>query len=676
MTSEIISQIETFFLNVENLIELKLKNHIQNQSEIEEKFNEGKCLIDKLEGISDEQYGLFRHMYHITYASYLKTIGEIDNANLQERLAKKYEEYTKKSERIDAYETETVLFADLSSNTNDQDLSLDEISIQKAANEQLEIIQSILEDKFIETIKSHFKILTKNPKIFEDYQEIINCEANVHKLANGIIDEALIRLDEFRVSKSQNSTINIDEKKSEQLINALNLLKSLASEAAYLKRISFILYSLNSSDKIKILFSNVIFTNEGINKRAKELYLHFYPDRAKYPNTPNWLRDEHKCLGVELFRYIIEFKENLLADLENVSKNEGRLIFHEKKANELWKRAIDYRNAAKNKWDKLSVFKKEDIDEFNPNELKDFSVATGILAYQEYRAACHIADKIKQLQKQVKLRGYMALCLHISNKPLESQLYALTAIYLQFLNSYKITSHELDDAKRIFDTVKNGNSNENSHKLYTEGKLKGKLDNALVKKTDNHEISYIEEKKEQNSIRNDIAKICTELMLKPDRSLVRYKASEEEILKAKKHAFKHKAAGTITLCLTSVSVCQYAVSIGTYAVVSNPVNILLVGIAIHSGIAMLNKGIKLLKEPAIREKLNEIMDTALKAYDEREYQNFFVELSKEYEKGISLIKLEKDDDVIIPKDIIKTLISHGFRSDGIAYLLILIGEVL
>ncbi|CAG8698185.1 3504_t:CDS:1, partial [Cetraspora pellucida] len=110
--------------------------------------------------------------------------------------------------------------------------------------------------------------------------------------------------------------------------------------------------------------------------------------------------------------------------------------------------------------------------------------------------------------------------------------------------------------------------------------------------------------------------------------------------------------------------------------VSNPIILLIIGIAVHSGIAMLNKGIKLINEPAIREKLNEIMDTALNAYDEREYQKFFVELSKEYEEGISLIKLEKDDDVIIPKDIIETLISHGFRSDGIAYLLILIGEVL
>ncbi|CAG8702305.1 33384_t:CDS:2, partial [Gigaspora margarita] len=579
MASQMISQIENFFFDIENLIELKLKDNIQNQSEIEEKFNEGKFLIDKLEGISEE--GFFRHTYHLTYASYLKTVGEIDNASIQERLAQKYEGYTKKSERIDAYKTKTVLFPEFPLNANDQDLSPDEISIQDAVNEQLEKIQNTLEDKFIEYIRKIFKTVTKHPKIFEDYQEVVNCEANVHKLAN---------------------------------------------------------------DKIEILFSNVIFTEEGINKRARELSLHFHPDRAKHPNTPNWLRDEHKCLGVELFRYIMEFKENLLTDLENVSKSEGYLIFHEKKANELWKRAIDYRNAAKNEW-----------------ELKNLSVATGILAYQEYRAACQIADKMKQLQKQVKLRGYMALCLHISNGTLESQLYALSAIYLQLLNSDKATPHELAEAKKIFDKVKGSDSNENPLKQYTEFRPKSDSDNALtVTKTMDQVIPYIENKKAQNLISNDIAKICTKLMLKPDRSLVRYKASEEEILKAKNRAFKYRMAGTLTLGATVPTACFYIYE-----------SFVTIGCT------------NLLKEPEIREKLNEIMDKALKAYDKalkahdkREYQKFFDELSEEYEKGISLIKLKKPDDVINPKDIIKTLISHGFRSDGIAYLLNLIGEAM
>ncbi|CAG8446649.1 24071_t:CDS:1 [Dentiscutata erythropus] len=666
MTSQMISQIETFFLNIENLIELKLKDNTQNQSEIEEKFNEGKVLIDKLEGISEEQHGLFRHTYHITYASYLKTVGEIDNANIQERLAKKYEEYTKKSERIDNYKTKTMLFAELPSDTNDQDLSRDEISIQEAVNEQLEKIQSILEDKFIESIRENFKILTKNPKIFEGYQEVVNCEANVHKLANGIIDEGLIRLNESQASSPQNSTINLNKKKSEQLVNVLNLLKSLASEAAYLKRKSFILYLLNSPDKIKILFSNVIFTEEGISKRTRELSLHFHPDRAVYPNTPNWLRDEDKYLGVELFRYVMEFKDKLLADLENISKNEGYLIFHEQKANELWKTSIDYRNAAKSEWDKLKLVKKNDIEELNPEELKNLSVATGKLAYQEYRAACQIADKTKQLQKQVKLRGYMALCLYISNEALESQLYALSAIYLQLQNSDKVAQYELAEAKKIFDKVKGGNFNERNNSNNT----------LTVIKTEDQNIPYTEKKKAQNLISTDIAKICTELMLKADRSLVRYKASEEEILKAKNHAFKHKLAGTITLGATGFTICEAVVVIGIGTALINPVLLLLTGIALHSGIAMVKKGADLLKEPEIREKLNKIMDTALKAYDGGEYQKFFDELSKEYEKGVSLIKLEKQDDVINPKDIIKTLISHGFRSDGIAYLLNLIGEAL
>ncbi|RIB15214.1 hypothetical protein C2G38_2192943 [Gigaspora rosea] len=378
----------------------------------------------------------------------------------------------------------------------------------------------------------------------------------------------------------------------------------------------------------------------------------------------------------------MEFKKNLLADLENVSKSEGYLIFHENKANELWKRAIDYRNAAKSEWGKLKLFKKEDIEAFNPVELKSLSVDTGILAYQEYKAACQIADKMNQLQKQVKLRGYMALSLHISNGTLEPQLYALSAIYLQLQNSDKVTPHELSEAKKIFDKVKGGDSNENPLKLYTEFKPKRNSDNAMtVIKTIDQVIPYIEKKKAQHLISNDIAKICSELMLKPDRTLVRYKASEEEILKAKNRAFKYKVAGAfsfgVTLPTAGLYIYESLTTIGSGVVVyAGPILILLTSIALHSGIAMVKKGANLLKEPKIREKLNEIMDAELKAYDERKFQQFFDELSKEYEKGISLIKLEKPDDIINPKFIIATLISHGFRSDGIAYLLNLIGEAM
>src|ERR1051325_6994733 len=77
------SQIENFFVEVEMLIELQLRDKVQNQLEINQKFKEGKKLIDELEEDDEEQFGIFRYKYHAKYATYLKTVGEVDNASKQ-----------------------------------------------------------------------------------------------------------------------------------------------------------------------------------------------------------------------------------------------------------------------------------------------------------------------------------------------------------------------------------------------------------------------------------------------------------------------------------------------------------------------------------------------------------------------------------------------------------------
>ncbi|CAG8496115.1 12786_t:CDS:2 [Funneliformis mosseae] len=72
------------------------------------------------------------------------------------------------------------------------------------------------------------------------------------------------------------------------------------------------------------------------------------------------------------------------------------------------------------------------------------------------------------------------------------------------------------------------------------------------------------------------------------------------------------------------------------------------GLGIWAGSYLLNCGIGLTKVPEILKKLNNIMEKALKAYDEGDHQRLSI----------------------------RDALSYGFRSDGIAYLLILLDEVL
>jgi hypothetical protein len=90
---------------------------------------------------------------------------------------------------------------------------------------------------------------------------------------------------------------------------------------------------------------------------------------------------------------------------------------------------------------------------------------------------------------------------------------------------------------------------------------------------------------------------------------------------------------------------------------------------------MWNKGKYLYQEPETREKLNQIMKKALSGY-EGNYKKFFDVLSEDYKPEMRIIELKECGDNIDYKKLIKQLITYGFRPDGVAYLLNLIGEVL
>ncbi|GBC06721.1 hypothetical protein RclHR1_00700020 [Rhizophagus clarus] len=679
------ANIEIFFSEIEVLIKFQLQKNIHDTSEVKKKFKEGKKLIDELEEDNVKLYKLFKFKYHTTYASYLKTVGEVDNAINQQNLSKGYENF----ESMNAYKTKPILFAKAKLNLNqvtEEKFPLEDVE------EQLKNIQPILGDNILESIRQTFKLLIKTPVTFKEYEEIVNYANILNKTTDALICEGLVSLEvspqnpetnEVKEQlKHQIKTMVEKNKNKQEFIDSLSHLKKLALDTTYLRRVNFIQHVLNSSNKKEILYSDVPFTEEELNKRSRKLASYFHPDMTNKCNTPFSLQDKHKTLGADIFKVSQESRNILLSELRVASNNEG-LNFHEKKANDLWKKSIDFRNAAKGQWDKLKIFKKDEIKEFSSKELENLSVESGILAYQEYRAACKIVDKDKQLKKQVKLRGNMALCLYVSNKYLEAQLYALSAIQLQLKNSQEVTKQDLIEATNIFDKVKNVNTAETIPKLNTKINVELKSNSLALVKMIDQEISFLERKAFYVLVKNDIENLSTEWLLKPDRSLVRYQASQEEILHAKERAVKYKTAGWTTIAAGSA-----AGALGIYGsaafisgVVLAPITlaagIATFGLGVYCGADLWRKGSTLLEEPEIRENLNEIMRDALNSYDKGNYQAFFEQLSKKYDKnGTRLFKLEERADSIAPGVIIDSLLTHGFRSDGIAYLLNLLGEVL
>ncbi|KAF0484186.1 hypothetical protein F8M41_023058 [Gigaspora margarita] len=665
------SQIKIFFSEIEKLIEFQLCNGIQIQEqEIKLKFVEGKALIDKLEEEDEEQYGFYKYRYHSTYASYLKAIDKIDEAAKQEKLLEKYKKF--RPEKVDIDENQSIQFINAESDNQSSDSGKSQL--EKSAREKLTKAQDIFGEAVVEPIRKAFETLHDTPKTFESYQKLVNCENSLCESLNVLIDEELIVLDQLNNEDDGQSNQSEIKQKMEKVRDRLIVLKDLeefannhVSQTVYSKRLDFIHNTLNSPNKKAILFSNILFMEGEINKRYRELASCFHPDRTKHSNTPNGLHSNDQYLGIELFRIILKIKEALLTDLEETSKSQGVLNFHEKNANKNFNIANDYRNTYKNNGNKLKILKSEDIKEIPSRELKRLSVSYGLLAHKEYRAACKVADAARELKKQIKLRGNMALCLYISDHFLESQLYALSAIRLICQHSQYISQEDLVEAKKIFDKVK-GTSQFN-----TNIKLKDNLGNsqALVKVV-NEGMSFLEKNAIQKSIENDLRKLSTELMFKPDRQIVSYQAYQEETLRSNELSIGYKIVGAISLAVATVGT---GAIIGASTIIAPIVSILwLAPLSLLYSLTF-TQGRTLLSEPEIRQNLNKIIKDALDAYDEGNYQRFFDLLCGEYKKDASLIKL-KDTNVIDPEYIIDSLLRHGFRSDGIAYLLNLIGEVL
>ncbi|CAG8758330.1 3357_t:CDS:2, partial [Dentiscutata erythropus] len=388
-----------------------------------------------------------------------------------------------------------------------------------------------------------------------------------------IVDKLTNEIQQIFEKLSKSSSI---ENVGTKLIDHLERLKLLAHEEAYLKRKEFISFLTNSSNKIKILFKNGINTEEEINRRARVLGSCFHPDRTKNPKCPYVLHEIFKSQGDELFKLISEFKEHLLNKLKKTLEIED----HEKYGNELWRITIDYNNASKGQWDKLKVLKKDDIKELSSELLKQNSMHMGELAFYQYRAACKIADKAKLLKKQVKLRGYMALCLYFTNKFLEAPLYTLAALLLQ-MKSNNVTQQEINEAKKIFVKVNGGREErERNEDGMSSDSSESDFNNsmALIRVNDQG-ITF----NDREIIQITLAYTVAKLFVKAERSLVRFQTSYKEILRAKRCTFSYK------------------------------------------------KGQEIFKKITIRENLNKIMKQALSAYDDEKYQEFINVLSEEYD---------------------------------------------
>ncbi|CAG8777949.1 15766_t:CDS:1, partial [Acaulospora morrowiae] len=209
---ETISKINDFLAELEILIGSQLHDY----SEVNEKFKEGKELIDELEEVNEKQHGLFRYIYHAKYSDYSKKRGNMENARKHEKLAKKYEKFRTTAQETNIYET-NLLFTDARLKDAEEIFDHEKKILQDFVKEELEKIKSILQDEVVEQFRREIeKVFNATLNSFLDFRNLIELEIHLCKLTDGPITGELFDLENVSTDKT-----NEIEKARKALLNSL-----------------------------------------------------------------------------------------------------------------------------------------------------------------------------------------------------------------------------------------------------------------------------------------------------------------------------------------------------------------------------------------------------------------------------------------------------------------------
>ena len=660
------NKIQAAFEDLTNLMQINLLNGNQEKL-IKKKLRSINKLLQELEEEGKGSYKYFKYLYHIQNATYLRAISN-PKASSQEKLAqkleKKYIEYTLEQKEPSFTAKQELIVAE---NESQRDESFVRKNWKHYTSKEIETIFFVLKfltEEFAGYItKFLLDITTRLPINFDAYLQL----SVIEKGFSGLIDEMQINVHENKK--------NIPEKEIQALNSKIDSLRIIFNNKVYQNRLKFLHNLLSSTAPEKFLFSAWPLTEENIKNGFRKLYLSFHPDKMK------WLPEDSKHLTHEIGKLINFTREKLLSKLkeEIYYENEAaKYLNYKNEADHYFNIGKDYKNATKRKWHKLKVLKLQDISNLSALELKERSEQYFYESQEKYRACCKIVDQQKTISLQVNFRDRIALCLYHCGGNIQAQLYALGAIRLIIKNSNKATSSDLYKATEILEKVKGKNACKD---IVTDIVLR--VNAGALSSTVAEQYSYTDKEKIKQSIDQQIERIINLLILNYDSKLVNYLSSPKDILRSKERGgFYRSLAPGASLAGLSIGALFVNNSIkmepsdDPYGPIMFFGGLFTMFFGIIGGAALLDKGTYLIKEPIVREKFNSILIEAIKLYNKKHYQEFIQALFREYKEGTSLLNLKTSTDIIDTDRIIQSMQEHGFRPDGIAYLLNAIGEAL
>ncbi|CAF0996965.1 unnamed protein product [Adineta steineri] len=685
-----IPEISDLFKTVDDKI-INGANNTMQIDDIDNLFRTIEYLIRDNEGDLDEDdYNRVKHGFHMRKSSFLKLIGENDEAVKEEKLVRRYTKKLSLNRRdIIGDNNENCISSASSKNLQPLPKSDFEKIKTNVLNmwEQLKnhIINCQLDSTVHELDVLINSFIISEVNLFDQYTKLEELSSKIRFILNLL--KSQIFSSDNKSDKTVISNVQLSNTWNDELLKFIVKLDLIVFNCLYEYRCNFGQFLISQKHRLnELLFDNIPFTEERIKARANKLVLLFHPDKSQRPQD---IANFH-----ELFECIITVRNNFLNDLTQRATIIGLVAMHKEKGYKFWIMARDYSRAKNEKWNELCHFKEDELKQFTKKELSDFQKQFALCAYEEYRAAALALSDHGNIEERCELRRLMAIALYTAERNLPAQTYVIAAMHI-LLNDIPSDNYskKFDELKELLNKVSqntsstktsNGNSKAIINQTTTDRSIiaNNQSTHTLIQKR-----AYL--KDELKSI------VLQQCLFKSEEKEI--KTSEELILHAKRQAFKHKNKGIIlgasgVAVGSSMVVSTYnSIIIGAeFGATFGPLGIvvgIIAGVSVGAGSLLLGHNLikqsqEQFKEPRIRENLNKIFNQALKYYKEGNYTGFLELLAKRYSKDRALLTIKIDEQEheirveVNAKKIVEILLKHDFRPDGTAYLLILIGEAL
>ena len=645
-------EIKKKIIEIDNLIK---ENH-ENVANVNENVVNIFSSINKIirEVDEDEDANFFynlKYIYHSNRANYCTLTGNSVDADKQKELGERYKKQI--DVFIDSSEQQKV-----SNESFKFDGSKEFKEMNKFVEKEFEILRkAFINDenrdscrKYFEDMKTEFDEIDKIPSNIDEYFKYFEV-SSVKKLLSEL--KATI-IETFQA-----------ENEREPIYNSFERLYYLFQAKEYTRKIKFMeCVTQLDFDFDDALYGGTANTVECIKKRFYKISKEFHPDKTQ------WLSKDHENLSCNFFGKAEALKEAKIDCIAKKSKSIGELNYYENEGNRYFRKCQDYEKILEARIKNTNI-NNDDLKEINYRDVRNLTNAelksnrdrNAKESYEVYRSACKIADKNKLLCKQSKFRQNMATCLNTAELFLEARVCAFSAIYIVLKNSHDDASGKLlQDAQNFF-TKLNASKNQNTKCSKTKNQNENKS-MQLVPVNSNRNwslsirqsFSIVERAELKNNLDQELRSVIKELIIKPDENIVKYQPLIDEGYFTSRTSAITALRGS--LFVTAALALQMLPIFGIFS----------------SGLK--KQGQIDRKEQDIRLKYNEIIKAAVDRYKDGNLVDFFKQLQTPNEHDDNGKILNFDSGVIMPNSLIETLSNHGFRPDGIAYLLILIAEAL